>query len=413
MWACERLARLFDGARQYLADPRAREIDMLVIRENSEGEYVNQGGRLHRGTPYEIATQIEVFTRHATERLIRHAFGRARQRLEERRKGQRANKLFADDRGRDAQAQVCLVTKRNALPHWGELYCEVFGGVPQKPVKNYKRLGTPQRVSIMNELGSLPTRYWHNGKFDDHEQINGQKMLEMGSKPKACARCYIACGKLMTVEEGPYVGTIVEGPEFETTMTLGSLCLINDMNAIVYLNDLCDRLGIDTITAGHLVAMALDASDRGLIPETYPYGDAETVANILRQISARTGIDEILSKGSTAASAELGMSDDAIHVKNLEPAAYDPRVLKGMALAYATSPREACHLHSTVYKSDISGKIDPQQTEGKAAKVIDYEDRLILHDALIMCRFYRDIYMWSGFQNVDWQQGGCVNENHS
>ncbi|MGK2907411.1 MAG: isocitrate/isopropylmalate dehydrogenase family protein [Desulfuromonadales bacterium] len=134
LWACERPARLLEGARQYLADPRAKEVDMLVIRENSEGEYVNQGGRLHCGTPFEIATQVEVFSRHATVRLIRHAFHRAQQRLEERRLGQRSTKYFSDDRGGQSQAQVCLVTKRNALPYWGELYCDVFAEIaPEFP----------------------------------------------------------------------------------------------------------------------------------------------------------------------------------------------------------------------------------------------------------------------------------------
>lgn len=126
LWACERPARLFKGAKQYLADPRAQTIDMLVIRENSEGEYVNQGGRMHRNTPFETATQVEVFSRHATERIIRHAFRRAQQRLEERRQGLRTVRTFSDDRGRDLQAQVCLITKRNALPHWGEMYTEIF-----------------------------------------------------------------------------------------------------------------------------------------------------------------------------------------------------------------------------------------------------------------------------------------------
>jgi tartrate dehydrogenase/decarboxylase/D-malate dehydrogenase len=129
LWACERPARLLEGAHQYLADPRAKEIDMLVIRENSEGEYVNQGGRLHRGTPFEIATQVEVFSRHGTERLIRHAFHRAQQRLEERSLGLRSTRAFPDDRGGESRAQVCLVTKRNALPHWGELYSEVFAEI--------------------------------------------------------------------------------------------------------------------------------------------------------------------------------------------------------------------------------------------------------------------------------------------
>ncbi len=80
LWACERPARWQPGAPQYLSDPRANDVDMLVIRENSEGEYSNQGGRLRAGTPHEVATQVEVFTASATERLIRHAFERARQR---------------------------------------------------------------------------------------------------------------------------------------------------------------------------------------------------------------------------------------------------------------------------------------------------------------------------------------------
>jgi tartrate dehydrogenase/decarboxylase / D-malate dehydrogenase len=131
LWACERPARLFKGAPQYLADPRARDVDMLVIRENSEGEYVGQGGRLHRGTPFEIATQLEVFSRHATERLIRYAFLRAAQRLESRCQSTATQRTFVDERGTPKQAQVCLITKRNALPHWGELYSEVFAEIAE------------------------------------------------------------------------------------------------------------------------------------------------------------------------------------------------------------------------------------------------------------------------------------------
>lgn len=125
LWACERPARLLEGAPQYLADPRAREVDMLVIRENSEGEYVNQGGRLHPGTSMEVATHLEVFTRAATERLIRHAFRRARERLEQRRERQ-CPRDYMCARSGQSQAQVCLITKRNALPAWGEMYTEVF-----------------------------------------------------------------------------------------------------------------------------------------------------------------------------------------------------------------------------------------------------------------------------------------------
>ncbi len=129
LWACERPARLLPGAPRYLADPRAEQVDMLVIRENSEGEYVDQGGRLHPGTPHEVATHLEVFTRTATERLIRHAFRRASERLVQRRDQPRRYTCL--EKG-EAQAQVCLITKRNAQPSWGEMYSEVFAEVARE-----------------------------------------------------------------------------------------------------------------------------------------------------------------------------------------------------------------------------------------------------------------------------------------
>ncbi len=128
-WACERPAKLIAGAPQYLKDDRARDVDMLVIRENSEGEYVGQGGRLRPGTPMEVATQMEVFTRAGAERIFRHAFQRAEARAAERKAGDRASREFPLAGGRIAQAQVCLITKRNALRYWGDMYTEVFAQV--------------------------------------------------------------------------------------------------------------------------------------------------------------------------------------------------------------------------------------------------------------------------------------------
>lgn len=129
-WVCERPARLLPGARQYLADDRARTVDMLVIRENSEGEYVSQGGRLRQGTPDEVATQMEVFTRRATERIIRYGFEQARKRARER-QNDGLSRTFKTLDGRTCDSQVCLITKRNALRYWGDMYTEVFEVIGQ------------------------------------------------------------------------------------------------------------------------------------------------------------------------------------------------------------------------------------------------------------------------------------------
>jgi len=114
----------------------------------------------------------------------------------------------------------------------------------------------------------------------------------------------------------------------------------------------------------------------------------------------RRGIGETLAQGIKAAARRWGMEDQAIHVKGLEPAGYDPRVLKGMGLAYGSSPRGACHLRATFYKPELSKMIEPDQIEGKAEMFTEWEDRLIIFDTLILCRFYRDLYPWEELATI-------------
>ena len=94
------------------------------------------------------------------------------------------------------------------------------------------------------------------------------------------------------------------------------------------------------------------------------------------------------------------MSAQAIEVKGMEPAGYDPRLLKGMGLAYATSDRGACHLRTTFYKAELSGLIDPSRIDGKAEMLVEWEDRLTLFDTLVLCRFYRDLYPWESLAAI-------------
>lgn len=170
--------------------------------------------------------------------------------------------------------------------------------------------------------------------------------------------------------------------------------MIEDIEEIIYLNHLCDSLGMDTITAGNRVAMAMAAFEQGTSDYDIRFGHARGAADLLELMAAGKGLGADLSKDIRHAATVLGMTDRAIHVKGLEPAGYDPRILKGMALGYATSDRGACHLRSTFYKAELSGMIEPDQIEGKAEMFIDFEDRLTLFDAMILCKFYRDIYPW-------------------
>jgi len=136
----------------------------------------------------------------------------------------------------------------------------------------------------------------------------------------------------------------------------------------------------------------MEASERGRIQEKIKWGDVDKIAELLHYIAYKKGIGAILAEGIRHASKAWEMEDMAIHVKGLDPAGYDPRILKGMGLACATSDRGACHLRSTFYKAELAGMIPTDQIEGKAKLFLEFEDRFNIHDSLILCRFYRDIY---------------------
>jgi aldehyde:ferredoxin oxidoreductase len=265
----------------------------------------------------------------------------------------------------------------------------------------YKKYGTPMLVSIMNTIGAFPTRYWSQGTLEGWEGISAEGLSERCQVSSlACPHCFMACGKLSEIREGRHQGLRIMGPEYETIYAFGGLCMVKSIEEIIYLNDLCDRLGMDTITAGNLAAFAIEASKKKKIKERLDYGDVDGIAELLKKIAYQKGPGQILSKGVRHAAAVWKMEDQAIHVKGLEPAGFDPRVLKGMGLAYATSDRGACHLRATFYKSELSGQIDPNQVKGKAKLFVDYEDKMTLFDALILCRFYRDLITWEDLREI-------------
>ena len=266
---------------------------------------------------------------------------------------------------------------------------------------SYKKLGTAGLVSAINAIGAFPTRYWHEGRMEGWEKVSGERLhAEYSVKAHACRTCMLACGRMTQITQGTYAGLRIEGPEYETIYAFGGLCLVDSLDGIIYLNDLCDRLGLDTITAGNLAAFAIEASLRGRVKEKLVYGDVGGIAGLLSRIARKEGLGAVLADGIIAAAREWDMEDHAIHVKGMEPGGYDPRIFKGMGLAYATSDRGACHLRSTMFRAEILGLTPPDRMEGKAEVFIDYEDRLTLQDALILCRFYRDLYLWDELAEI-------------
>ncbi|MCU0845488.1 MAG: aldehyde ferredoxin oxidoreductase family protein [Spirochaetes bacterium] len=266
---------------------------------------------------------------------------------------------------------------------------------------SYKATGTSKQVKAANAINAFPARYWSLGRVDHWDAISADALhARCEVRPRACAKCYMACGRMTTIKEGRHAGLRVEGPEYETIFAFGGLCMVTSIEEIAWLNDLCDRLGIDTMSCGNLCGFTIEAVRAGRVDFGIDYGDVDGIARLIRMIAAREGIGDVLAEGIRHAAREWGMEDRAVHVKGLEPAGYEPRVLKGMGLGYAVSDRGACHLRATFYKPEMSGVIPPEQVEHKAELFVDYEDRLTLMDTFIFCRFYRDFYQWDELAEI-------------
>ena len=268
-------------------------------------------------------------------------------------------------------------------------------------IRNLRKYGTPMIVAFTNMLQAFPSKYWSDGTCTGWEKLSPEHFMETCNiEPRSCPECFIACGKLSEVKHGRHKGLKIEGPEYETIFAFGGLCLIDSIEEIIYLNDFCDNLGLDTMTAGNLAAFTIEAAQRGKISEKLDYGDVDGIVDLLGKIVRREGVGAVLAEGIRHAAKEWGMEDVAIHVKGQEPAGYDPRSMNNMALAYATSHRGACHLRSNVFPDEPREKDGIDDYKRKVEQFVDSEEQYVLMDSLILCRFYRDMVGWEEMGNL-------------
>ena len=163
--------------------------------------------------------------------------------------------------------------------------------------------------------------------------------------------CPFSCGREIEIKEGRYKIKNAAGAEYETTASFGSMCLISDVEAIAYLNHICNVMGVDTISTGCTIAFALDCYEKGILTESevgFPleWGDTEAIIRLTNLICKNEGIGKILGQGSKKASEQIGKgsAEFLTEVKGLEAPMHDPRAIFPLGLQYATSNRGACHL---------------------------------------------------------------------
>lgn len=276
-------------------------------------------------------------------------------------------------------------------------------------VQSTKRLhdfGTSGMTVTLNELGDLPIRNWKQGKWDQGaERISGQTMAKtMLTGQYYCGACIVGCGREVKVEGGKHAGVHGAGPEYETVAMTGSLCLVDDLEAIAKVHELCNRYGLDVISTGGVIAFAMEAYERGIINREMTegveltWGNADALVETVEKISKREGIGWILGEGVKRAAEKFGREAEgfAIHVKGLEMPAHDPRAYNSLSVGYATANRGACHLQgfSYVFERQVTmpelGYNDIQDrfgTSGKGELVAKTQNLMSLMDSLKICKF--------------------------
>lgn len=277
-----------------------------------------------------------------------------------------------------------------AFPEKFEEFREWLNEMVKEKLQGMRKYGTPNILPLVNEAGVLPTKYWQEGSFDKFEGIVDVMQRHI-KRNTSCFGCIVACGKITRIND-----VEVEGPEYETLFSFGSLCYNDDLKAIAKANDLCDRYGMDAISAGNVIAFLMACGERGELKDVLKlkelelrieFGNPELILNMVHKIAFREGIGDVLAEGVKRTAEVFNVSVEAVHVKGLEPPGYDPRGLYGTALSYLTSPRGACHMRAVAHRPNLVGLLDRTSPHGQASMVKDLEDFYCVVDSLVFCRF--------------------------
>ena len=301
------------------------------------------------------------------------------------------------------------------------------------------KYGTQVLMNVINEMGALPTRNMREVKFEGAHSVSGEAMHEprrSDGKPNltrnaGCFGCTIACGRISTIDKGhfsvenkPEYWGNSGGLEYEAAWALGPDTGVDDLDALTYVNFLCNEDGMDPISYGATVAAAMELYEMGVITKEdtggieLKFGSAPALVAATELTAKGEGFGKILGLGSKRLCEKYDHPELSMTVKGQEFPAYDPRGIQGMGLTYATSNRGACHLRSYTVASEVLGipvKTDPLATDGKPELVIAFQDATAAVDSSGLCIF--TTFAWS-LENIapqidaacegDWSVEKCV-----
>lgn len=257
--------------------------------------------------------------------------------------------------------------------------------------------GTNVLMNITESIGALPTKNSQKTAFgaENAELISGEYVREniLVAEP-TCHACPVACKKEVEITEGPFK-VRMESLEYEPAWSLGSNCDNNNVASVAFIIDQCNDYGMDPIELGNVLSVYMEASERGFTngDGKLGWGDAESMVETTRKIAMREGVGDKLAGGAARAAVAFGHPEIAMQAKGQAIPAYDPRGLKGMGIAYATSNRGACHLRAYTPAAELgvmpfgSLKVDPLEWKGKGELTKVFQDVHAVSDSLDLCKF--------------------------
>jgi aldehyde:ferredoxin oxidoreductase len=270
----------------------------------------------------------------------------------------------------------------------------------------FSKAGTPMVLDRMTDMGMFSIRNWAaTGEINTVPGLGMKAQDTMIITKYHCSDCPVSCSQVKLVTEGPYAGYLSEGPEFETTYSLGSSCGVEYLPAVIAADRLCDEYGIDTISAGVSIAWAMELYEKGIITKKetdgleLKFGNHAAMIEMLRKMSYQEGeLASLLGQGTKKAAEKIGHGsiDFAMQIKGLEMPAYDIRGAKAHGLNYATAYTGADHnrgyAFQEIFDVPVPEQVDRFATKGKGKLTVWNQDiRAVTCDCAPMCAFLMDM----------------------
>ncbi len=244
--------------------------------------------------------------------------------------------------------------------------------------------GTAGLVEACNDGGILPFKNFSDATDEKWVNYNSEAMQANRDGKKGCGSCGLGCGNFTKIGNA-----ICEGPEYETIAGAGPNCGISDLETIVKFNQVCDDLGMDTISASAILSYAMEMTETGKKDFGIKFGDKEKLIEYLDLMASKEGVGTELAMGTKVLADKFGGEDIAMHSKGLEFPMYDPRGSWAMGLAYAVSDRGGCHMRAYPAAEEVySGSVPPYTAEGKGELVYGMACYNAVKFSLIFCDFW-------------------------